>query len=368
MSVAVEFVLTLESPLFIGTHRQARASSCLDHVPGSTLRGALLATLYRERGSDDDTFAALLSSSSNRFPFLAPGPSGTSPVPRSVVGCKRGCPDHKLDDLLVDCYLARRDQSPEAFDALSRRHGCRACGEDNRPVDGWWHDGGRLKPVVRMQRLCVGIDRQTGTASRGVLFGTTSVAPTDGEGGPTTLTGVGELEASALEALEPLCRSPLFLGKYKSRGFGRARLELRRLDQDASKQSYGIEKGCRALNKATGEREVFTLDLVSPLIHWDRYLRASLDPADWLPPELSATVLDQVVASTVISGWDLAAGMPKDEEHALAPGSVVLARSDLPRAELVERLVALERTGLGERRGEGFGQVVVNHRQRIDRL
>ena len=61
-----------------------------------------------------------------------------------------------------------------------------------------------------------------------------------------------------------------------------------------------------------------------------------------------------------VSGWNAALGLPKEDDRAIAAGSVFFFEylGDNPDS-LSQRLKCLESAGLGERRSEGFGRVIV---------
>ena len=372
MKVPVEFEITLESPMIIGAERQARVPSSLRYIPGSTLRGALLAAHYRLHG-EDELLTRLMSPGRSIFPFLYPGPMGTTPRALSTVLCKREGPNHPVEDVLAARYHALERGRPEDAIKLDTLLTCPTCGQPRRQGQGYWKGGEPVNALVVSQRMNVGIDRRTGTASQGVLFGTQSVEQmartASGEFEPTIFGGRGAVDEEDLASLEEICREPLYFGKYRSRGFGKAKAAIRRTSVSKEKHK-ALKRGCYTYSKNLGEKEmtVFTLDVTSPLVAMDKYLRSTVKPKDWLPPELEAEELHTMLGQVVVSGWDQAANMPKEDSYAVAPGSVVLARSRLEPNALVEVLLALEHEGIGERREEGFGHVIANDRFRVDLL
>jgi len=65
---------------------------------------------------------------------------------------------------------------------------------------------------------------------------------------------------------------------------------------------------------------------------------------------------------SMIAGWNSAHRLPKSRELVINRGSVfVFAAPEQDRDTLVSCLEQLEKAGIGERRAEGFGQLVVGH-------
>lgn len=107
--------------------------------------------------------------------------------------------------------------------------------------------------------------------------------------------------------------------------------------------------------------------LVSPAILVDRFGAASLDLTSALQTAIdtsggSGTVIRQWVRPEVVSGWHGLAGLPKPEEWGLAAGSCALVRK-VDNSSL-EAIMA----GVGLRRAEGYGRVVVVPLERANRL
>ncbi len=359
MRIPVTFRAELLSPLVIARGRRERVHSSLDYIPGTSLRGAILSAYMMINGKDE-VFERLLSPGRNVFPFLWPGPEGALPFARSAVSCKRHGAAHGLSDVLVPHYkaLAAVADVRELEQAMK----CPKCGEDRKPHQGYRRGGAELPRPISTSRMNVGIDRRRLTAAPHILFGAEAIEPVvrDGERWkPLDLTGLGWIEEEDLEVIEQISSAPLFIGKMRSRGYGRTKLRVTR--REPLRRAKEIANRIDSLTaRCGGGARYFTLDVVAPLIAYDRFLRAVSDPSEWLPKDLEAESVDAMAGTTIVAGWDMAARMPKDDEEAVAPGSAILARSKLSRDELARRLVSHEESGIGERRGEGFGRVVAN--------
>jgi CRISPR-associated Csx10 family RAMP protein len=280
------------------------------------------------------------------------------------MSCKREGPAHGVKDVLIP-RVQSLDSGLAKTEALANILVCDRCGEPRKPQSGYQVGLEPVPTAVRLFNMHVGIDRRRVSASPGILYGIESIAPTyqaeDGAWHPMKLTGVGQLAQDDVEVLNEVCSEPIWLGKNRSRGNGQADLALRVLEP-ARDRVETIVSGCRTLQKLLGTEEgsVFTIDVVSPIIAYDRYLRATSEPAEWLPADLKPQVMDRLQLTTTVSGWDMATGLPKDETSAVAPGTVVVVISPLPAKEVGERLATLETTGVGERLCEGFGQAKFN--------
>jgi CRISPR-associated protein Csx10 len=78
-----------------------------------------------------------------------------------------------------------------------------------------------------------------------------------------------------------------------------------------------------------------------------------------LPPE--ATRCRSLLQAVAVPGWNSAINLPKPDTWALKRGSVMLFRvgARVDEQALMRRLEQIENEGLGERRAEGFGRVLV---------
>ncbi|WP_374690955.1 RAMP superfamily CRISPR-associated protein [Accumulibacter sp.] len=115
---------------------------------------------------------------------------------------------------------------------------------------------------------------------------------------------------------------------------------------------------------APGECRQFTLWLVSPLLARDERLRAIVDVGGlqaWLGKLLGVALQcsQAYVRAHRDDGWNSAWGEPRCTRFGLAAGSCFhFSVTGEPLA--AERLYRLEEEGLGERRGEGYGEVRVD--------
>lgn len=159
---------------------------------------------------------------------------------------------------------------------------------------------------------------------------------------------------------------------WKTRLNGTARVGV------AKKDDYGKVKitPCSADTAPTrASEQTLTVWLLSDLLLRDQSLRPSTSLDDLraaleqalnrgCKAELPITLKTDTAATTRVrrrEGWQTNWQLPKPTLVGLQAGSVVrFTIEGTPPPDLQERLMRLEGAGIGERRGEGFGELVVN--------
>ena len=232
----------------------------------------------------------------------------------------------------------------------------------------------------------VGLNRLTETAEERILYTLEALVPGSGGGndkkdGGQSLCFVGhwrmaedpwqalmELLAVNLPA-EDGCYS-LCIGTARSRGMGRVRLHLLSEPSFRSPLKERLE-AFQLVDKAgqwlDAEHVYFALTLRSPLLLFDTQGRPTTDVTPELlenyvgdvPGDLESLRRASVIEQETWSGWSAAWGLPKPVTPAIAAGSVLAFRAPQKvRTEVETFLGRVEEEGLGERRAEGWGEVV----------
>lgn len=389
--VRLELTLHTEAPLVLRSRRTgAQFAPTLQHIPGTTLRGALALDYLRTGKATDPDFRVLFLSQDVSFGPLFPGTQDSRgrPLPASAVACKRFGPAHPAsvgDALLrlelVDVLLEETGEAtaPDPFAPLAEWEECPDCrSADSKTVPtrrdrlaGYHADGPAFLSVRCEVRMIagVGMSRLSGTAAHGLLYSVGAIEEEQVFRGEVRLYGERAPElAGRLRGLVPE-GGVLRLGAARSRGQGRVLVVGW---QEVAEGGPGLSERWAALNRVVqglweshrvspGEQEYFTVTLESPAVLLGPALRPTrldtLGPADFgLPDGVERRRV--MLTETVLQGWNAACGLPKADSPAIEAGAVFLFR--VPgslREEVQARLAELECRGLGERRNEGFGRV-----------
>ncbi len=398
----------LLAPVAIKRDRQSERSESARSIAGTLVRGALAALYLQRHGQVDDTFNRLfLNEASCRFGPLDPGPNH---YPLTAAACKR----EEIKHALVDQLWFRIAQHhvagnvPEEVATVWRQ--CGECEADLKGHDGFWQeengrpcDQGRDHSQVAAH---VGIDRQTATAAESILYTLEAMTPSGQE---ADLHGWLIADDDALAALNDLLQDEdhrISVGHHRTRGYGDMRLQLgephvvddmRGYAENWRQWSHDLIGFLNApplcVPGLSPEDFYFGLSFPTGAVFVDRFLRYSIDPAgmvSWLPaippsvdtafPLKNRPTRQLVSGGTVrwvaaitrherLRGWNAAHGLPRQDEWAVARGAVhvyCFRGTSEEHEALIHQLIALSQDGVGLRRNEGFGMVIVSddfHRQ-----
>jgi len=138
----------------------------------------------------------------------------------------------------------------------------------------------------------------------------------------------------------------ILLGKARTAGYGTAKIEIKDLTLNEINENLD------------GKLSGFTLTLLSPAIVRDENRQPTLDISIALSARLGVKV--EVKESSrrgdVVGGFNRTWGLPLPQVTAIAAGSVFKVTASVE----ADKLIKLQETGIGERRAEGFGRVMVN--------
>lgn len=345
----------------------------LIHVPGTALRGGIARFLLARGWRPEETaFRRIFVRGAVHFGPLYPCRSWTqersfpTPTPASLVSCKyfpglrgEGWGAHGAADLLT------------AEDPLTRC-GNKGCEAPLVPLGGFVQgerivaeDRTVLRPSAPATRFAahVGINAQTQRAEPGLLYGQEQLP----EG--TWLAGYVWGPRQLLQAIrETLDEATVAVGKGRTRGHGDLTLYLRSPAAAAHPVYPGLLPG-PGTSAGTGAHHGFSLTLYSDLLAVDQLLR----PVTRIDAETLWTLLGgersapfELVrgysATRPILGFNGLPGRPRTPDLAIACGSTWQLRwADEGRRPSAERLLEkAQSSGLGLRRGEGFGRVVID--------
>lgn len=369
----MKYVLKAEAPIAI---LQSRATSqfvkTLDYLPGSAVRGAFAEVFINKIGTAHDLFRRIFVSEEIRFSDFLPSDQTNAPLllPATAAACKRHGLKHEtsLHDRLFERLLVREQSIMEPRKCSCDERLDRLAGLYMQSLDA------RVKANPRRQlRMHVGISRPRGTATHGQLFSYDMLtAKPQLEKEKRHLYFIGTLASDSPNAdtlfaeIEKIVhdREHLSIGKARTRGLGELSI--------ASRSKLGSESDFETRWKEFSGKFIdqekrfcyFSITLNSHLILKDalgRPLLSAAAPSDFgLGDE--AQIFAKFLSKAIVAGWNAAQGLPKPDTVALARGSVFGFRAPRENSEEIKmKLRALEMSGVGERRAEGFGQITVCH-------
>jgi CRISPR-associated protein Csx10 len=392
--------LTALAPLAIGHRKPGSVSEALDYIPGSVLRGAIAQRLLQQGQPEagDDFHGLFLEDTAAVF---------TNAYPATY---KRGEDDYAISARDI-CHLPTTALSTKTnsgfkpkkagvFDALidsycAREHGLfyepnDVAGDRVEPFTGIYSQG-EDHPVSHTlnKRLLtrVGLNRRRATAQDEILYSLEVMNESQGKETPVPTTYRGAILISQDELAEPLQtflehhRDRFRLGGSASRGLGQVAISTALEDCPVPVAAVGqrIAQFNQALHQRwqvwhalgapdpdplTG-RLFFAITLQADAILTETWRRTMvLSPA--LLSQHTGLPAAQVTLEMAYSsygyrtGWNAAWGLPKDVEMVTQMGSVFLySIPNSEEANWIESLAQLERTGIGDRTREGFGQIKV---------
>jgi CRISPR-associated protein Csx10 len=400
---AFRLLVRTRAPLVIASRQAAQggATQSQDFIPGSTLRGALAAALLQGGEPDDSAlFQGLFASGQvrygNLYPTVAKAVTPSWPLPTTAWSCKiqsgfwtdptvefaSEAPHGTLDTL-----AAQLDGSAwEQHDRCSQS----GCGSPREPLDGYYaldENGAYLHPQHSRRLITrTAMDGRWGTARSGFLYTVEAVEEDQlFVGFVKAGDGVAQQVQDTLGRVQTA--DSLRVGLGRSRGLGHVTLQ----EIEPERGHLGFEQPCaerwrsasleRRLRKVEADdRFAFAITLYADAILLDDYgryqnalndaalkrvLRYAGQPPEgiigWpgsLHYEWGATAIHPVVNWRFAPGW----GKRTAEELAVARGSVfVFSALHSEEAAVMALAARLEEDGIGRRRDEGFGQVVVGH-------
>lgn len=393
--------LTDSGPLSFRAGRETPNAETLPYVPGNALLGGLASSHTLLKPQDSGEFNSFFMTDDSSFGNLYPASfarpqSGelqgnidpVYPLPATARSCKRfggfkfdvddpiDEPHHGVYDALIlwALFSLSGQRRPEILESLKECH----CTESLDRLDGFYRRNafdaekmGKAKVKLGL-RTRTGINRASGTVQQGILYSRQILQATEFWG---TLTVEDSQAESFKEFVEEANSKRLLrVGNNRTRGFGRIILNLEPESQTdttqditARLQSFGDElnRQAKKWNIALPPEYQFylPLTLTSDAIIFDRLLRhrRSIDP-EYLESIgiWGAKPIYQNSGLRRVMGWNDLWRLPKPDDLAITMGSVFLFGVTAPlNDELLRVLLNIQNNGLGARRREGFGRLVV---------
>lgn len=392
----------LLAPIALKRDRQSDRSGSARSVTGTAVRGALASLYLQHHGQTDNTFNRLfLNEASCRFGPLDPGPKH---FPLTAASCKRERAKHALVDQLWYRIAQHYGTGSIEENVQSRWRQCEQCSADLKGHEGFWAEQGN-NSICEMNNdrqhvaAHVGIDRHTATAAESILYTLESTLPSDQE---KNLYGWILADDNSLNALNELLKLEdyrISVGHHRTRGYGDLQIYLDEVVEEGNQHpdvtnweqwsqelSAFLTSSPLSVTNINQEYFYFSLSFPTSAILVDKFLRYSLDPAvmlSWLSPmssvdeafpianrpvhELSSGGTMRWIAAVTkherLRGWNTAHGLPRQDEWGVARGSVYVYcfQGTAEQQEgLIQHLNTLSKDGIGLRRNEGFGTVVIS--------
>jgi CRISPR-associated protein Csx10 len=408
-----------QSPLAIRSDHAEGGASTARHIPGTTLLGSL-ATAHRIlHPQDDKEITELFLSEQISFPNLYPAffkerdmlVSGlpVMPMPKTAQTCKRfsgfkPLPDdedadeerHGIRDTLLDWTVfslleleSEQHILPALLVPLKQLDTCTYsnCNQAMEQVSGYYRRD-RDDPHLRAKALIstrlqtrTGINRDWGVVEDGILYNREVFDENMRFWGEVLVPD--ELADTFVRFVkEANDERVIRIGTGRTRGLGCVEVATREVRRENI--AHFIERLVNfdaTLRKQAEDSHVVSLDpfyfavtLYSASILCDQFLRyrKSLDGA-MLGKMLNQKGITfkrvyQATGIQRVTGWNELWGTPRMNDYALETGSTFLfSCSSALHDALIQALYALEETGIGRRRSEGFGRISISDPFHLER-
>jgi len=369
---AITFLLHTQQPI-LATSLQGDPNSDVSYsyIPGSMIRGVLIRRYLQRHGLrstddilDDSKFPdvrRLFFDGSTRYlnAYLYSNvkEKRTLPIPRSWLK-EKGADFSKSEELVVyDFSYEIPNQDNISYKSLEAEF---FTVDDEDVV---------LYPEQRRINIHNQRDRKKGRGieESGAVFRYEAL-----DAGQTFQAVILCDEADDVEKIKPLLEpNQVWLGGSQSAGYGHAkidRVEVAEIWHELGTEFADFEERC--------DRQILRITLLSDLIlrdEWGQYvvipptnsgsneISQDINPLTELLEKLLAVKLEaqsSYTSSLIVGGFNRKWGLPLPQVPALAAGSVFAFKH---KGQLnPKQVLHLENQGIGERRVDGFGRVVVN--------
>jgi CRISPR-associated protein Csx10 len=394
------------TPVMIGEHRTTQNSQSLDYIPGATLLGGLAYAYLRQKKlspeQKDASFDRFFLEDQVRIGNFYPANFSSflsldvpvKPLPTTARSCKRWegfkyqaqeeC--HGVVDHLIFWSLFKLSGNLNIFNEKNRY--CQDCQRERIDVfHGFYrrYGPGQYKRADVNTRLVMGtgINRLTGTVEEEILFSREVIAEAGPDGEAQVFQGRIALDESVEQDFLDFLTSPtlhLRIGQAKTRGLGRLQLEspgqgrkpvppisLKDFKDRLTQFDDAVKTQAKVYGFSLDDSFWFAVTCCSDAIIRANDLRykTSLTAND-MATQLKVGENDiQFVyhdASVVkIRGWNTLWRLPKTVELAISKGSVFMfTYTKTPDDPFFQALYDLEQEGIGSRKAEGFGWIVIS--------
>ena len=385
--------VTLESPIITGGRKPSgQAAETVQYIRGGLIRGAVAKALLAdlENSEPDDDFKQLfLNDGAGIFRNCYPG---VNVLPATAIGCKdytgflaADDPDRKEKHGIFDTLFQRLVAEKAG---LLYHPNCPNCNDDDddgrvEAKSGFYTQSkGCYKQKTLNTRLLtrVAINRQRKVAADGLLYHLNVIDPLIMKGEKSKnvrLYGSARVPSALVSKVaDTLQKQVQRLGGGSSRGLGRVSVKVKkRDDNDTDSLEQRISKFNRELknvwetysrlpNVNIGDFDggYFSVDLQSGAILEQNWQSSMVITEQMLQETTGCNAEVKLIRSFAnydyVSGWNAAWKLPKETDLVTQMGSVFVFRTTDIDA-WIPALQTLESKGIGNRREEGFGQILI---------
>lgn len=309
------------------------------YIPGSAIRGALIGRYGGNKDAGDEKFRRLFLDGRVRYLHAYPASAGnrrTLPAPLSWEAGKNDDPLTEVFDVLM--------ASPSLLPAKRKSVGGPFC-DMSFDSEEATTSAKLLAPATQINIHTARANRQSTTAEGATVFRYDSLAA-----GQTLIGVIVADDDKDLAELKGLLAEgrPFLIGGSHTAGYGLVNITLDMTDGDGEDEEF---QEYQPLDRRS---QPIVVTLLSDAIVRDPETGAA--SAD-LQPVIDVKPSRVRARTTVVGGFNRTWNLPLPQEWAIRAGSVFVYPYD---QALLTRLRALEQTGIGERRAEGYGRIAVN--------
>lgn len=359
------------SPFSIASSRSVgNVQESLDFIRGTLIRGALASIWIKWNNKIDNDFKEIFTGDKVAFGNLYF--NGANPIPFSALTCKyypgfKGDSNkhgvkHGVFDILLSLIREKenKDKIPDEFQHCDFLDCSKQSLAPMKKHRGYYKEcsSGYFRTLEAKKRLVyhTAISHISETALEKTLYSQEVVESEQNFSGD-----IWVYDDSLLVKLNDFINRHIFIyiGSDKSTGLGR--FEVTSLESveisDIQKLKERISIFNEKLNLNNGNT-YFSVTLMSDAIITDKYLRykSFIDQDDMKIKD--ADPILGIAQSIPVQGWNSMAKIPKEDMMAIEKGSVFVF-STKKLDDILDALYKSEVSGIGKRRGEGFGRLIV---------
>jgi len=357
-----------EQPIILArSHFGGNIVYTIDYISGSAIRGAMVSKFIERNGKPEDNwekFKKYFCKDMVRFEniYIADGSNYVFPISFSSKTCK-AYNGFLNDDVKTGPYHGISDYLTKDIP-----DSCPKC-EHNTPlesINGFYSvpdpDSYTLIRRVNIRKgfsIHNEIENETQRTKEGILYTLEHIREEQELKGSIIFADKGIREDFKNDVIGGNDEFYLYVGQAKSRGMGKIMVKWA-FDDFSFDQGFfpPLEKRFNNFDK-----NCFSITLYSDAILVDEYLRGLTSlSSTYLSKILKVELVTVKTFSSyhIVSGWHSGAHLPKEDDIAITKGSTFLFRYNGDNLEkLIKGLKTLEKEGIGLRRNEGFGRIVI---------